>query len=158
MTPEERAVTDDPTRPKEPFRPDELVLPEVPAPDDVTGPWWAATGEHRLLLQRCAPCDHVQHPPRAVCTRCGTPDPGWTEASGRGVVDAHTVVHRAPRPGRPVPYVVARVRLAEGPVLLTNLDVPPADHDVLHTGQPVTVRWRDLPEGRALPVFVPEES
>lgn len=132
--------------------------PEVPAPDEVTAPWWEATREHRLLLQRCVPCHHLQHPPRAVCTRCGTTDLDWTTAAGRGVVDAHTVVHRAPRPGRPVPYVLARVRLDEGPLLLTHLEVPPTDHDGLHTGQSVTLRWRDLPDGRALPVFVPKES
>ncbi len=60
------------------------------------------------------------------------------------------MVHRAPRADATPPYVVARVRLAEGPVLLTRL--PDRDWTI---GDPVAVAWVDLPDGRALPVFHP---
>lgn len=127
------------------------AAPGVPQ-DHVTEPWWDATRERRLLLQHCAACDRVQHPPRPVCTACGA-EPGWSDAAGTGGVDAWTVVRRSPGPGLDPPYVVARVRLTEGPVLLTNLP----GTGPYRCGQPVALDWRALPDGRHLPVFVPED-
>lgn len=125
--------------------------PEVPPADDLTADWWQATREHRLVLQRCAGCGHHQHPPRAVCVRCGdTGRLGFVAASGDGTVDTFTVVHRAPRLDLVVPYTIARVRLAEGPLLLTRLTDDGAGWRI---GDPVTVDWVDLPDGRALPIF-----
>jgi uncharacterized OB-fold protein len=127
---------------------------DVPPPDDVTAGWWDATREHRLVIQTCATCGHRQHPPRALCVRCGTTGGlRFDPVSGRGVVDAWTVVHRAPRPDVPVPYTVVRIRLDEGPILLSNLADPPGAPEP-ELGTPVTVAWTDLPDGRALPVFI----
>ncbi|GAA2211643.1 Zn-ribbon domain-containing OB-fold protein [Nonomuraea monospora] len=118
--------------------------------DEITAPWWAAAREGRLLLQRCTECGHLQHYPRALCTSCGGGELGWRESAGFGVVDSFTEVHRAASPGMAVPYVVARVRLDEGPVLLTNL----VGEGPWCCDQRVRVAWRDLPEdGRRLPVF-----
>lgn len=125
--------------------------PEVPQ-NRVTGPWWDATRERRLLLQRCARCDRVQHPPLPVCTGCGA-ERGWVDAAGTGVIDAWTVVRRSPGPGFDPPYVLARVRLTEGPVVLTNLP----GTGPYRCGQRVGLGWRELPDGRHLPVFAPEE-
>lgn len=138
-----------------------FVPGEVPPADEVTAEWWDATREHRLTVQSCAACGHVQHPPRALCTGCGATDAlRLTPASGTGTVDTFTIVHRAPRPGVEAPYVVARVRLDEGPILLTRL-VGERDWAI---DDAVTVAWVDLPDGRALPVFhhttpdAPEET
>jgi len=129
---------------------------EVPEPDEVSGPWWEATERRVLLVQRCGACGHAQHPPRALCTGCGSDAAlGWDTASGAGAVDACTVVERA-MPGFAPPYVVARVRLAEGVLLLTN--VIAADPYAVGTGDAVRLDWRPLPDGRALPVFVPAHS
>jgi len=135
-----------------------VTHPPVPEPDEVTAPWWAATRHRELLVQVC-PAGHRQHPPRALCSVCGaTEGLDWLAAEGRGVVDACTTVHRAPAPGFEPPYVVARIRLAEGPVMLSN--VVGANPDGVRIGDPVVLDWRPLPDGRALPVFVPlpEES
>ncbi|GAA3617412.1 Zn-ribbon domain-containing OB-fold protein [Nonomuraea rosea] len=118
--------------------------------DEITAPWWDATREGRLLVQRCTACGHTQHYPRALCTGCGGTDLGWRESAGRGSVDSFTVVHRSPSPEHPAPYVVARVRLDEGPVLLTNL-IGGADW---RCDQRVRLAWRELDDGRRLPVFV----
>ncbi len=126
-------------------------------PDDVvTRPWWDATRDQRLQLQRCPRCGAVQHPPRSVCARCGDDRVERITSTGRGVVDAWTVVDRAPQPGFTPPYVVARVRLDEGPVLLTNLEG--ATVESWRIGAPVSLAWRALPDGRHLPVFVPREA
>ncbi|MEV0973527.1 Zn-ribbon domain-containing OB-fold protein [Microtetraspora glauca] len=128
---------------------------EVPEPDEVTGPWWEATRRRILLVQSCGACGHTQHPPRALCTGCGSDRHlDWVEASGAAVVDACTVVERA-MPGFAPPYVVARVRLAEGVLLLSN--VVADDPYLLDTGDRLRLDWRPLPDGRALPVFVPSE-
>jgi uncharacterized OB-fold protein len=124
---------------------------ELPPVDPLTAPWWDATREHRLLLQRCSGCGALQHHPRTVCTGCGaTEGLGWVDASGIGRLDCATEVHRAPAPGVEVPYVVARVRLAEGPLLLTHL-VGTAPQDAYDVD--LEVGWRPLPDGRNLPVF-----
>ncbi len=130
----------------------------LPPADALTEPWWNATREGRLLLQRCEACGGLQHYPRYACVRCGSVELGWTESAGDGVVDSFTAVHRAPRAGVPVPYLVARVRLDDGPLLLTNLVEVPADEDAVAIGDRVELRWRDLPDGRALPVFAPSRE
>lgn len=129
---------------------------EVPPADELTAGWWDATREHRLTVQVCSACSGVQHPPRAVCVSCGRTDRlALREVSGAGVVDSFTVVHRAPVKDLEVPYVIARVRLDEGAVLLTRLEGR-ADPDSWGIDERVTLDWVDLADGRALPVFRPE--
>lgn len=127
-----------------------------PPSDATTEPWWQATCNRRLVLQRCPRCAGIQHPPRSVCISCGADAPVWFTSTGTGVVDAWTVVHRAPQPGFTPPYVVARVRLDDGPLLLTNLEGAPLGS--WRCGAAVRVDWRPLPDGRHLPVFVPRED
>lgn len=128
-----------------------MTDPVLPIPDDITTPWWEATRESRLLLQSCRQCNHVQHYPRAVCTACGGGELEWIESAGVGVVDSFTVVHRAPSPAFQAPYVIARVRLAEGPTLLTRI-VGATDQE-LSCDIPVSLAWESLSEEFQLPVF-----
>jgi uncharacterized OB-fold protein len=127
--------------------------PELPPVDAVTQGWWDATRERRLVLQSCGACGAVQHYPRALCTSCGATDQlGWREVSGNGTVDSFSVVHRG-LPGFEAPYVVARVRLAEGPILMTNL--VDADVESWSCDDAVAVAWQPLSDGRHLPLFAP---
>jgi uncharacterized OB-fold protein len=133
---------------------DELdLLPEV---NSDTEPWWAATRECRLLVQRCRACGRFQHYPRYLCVHCSSTDLEFVDASGSGRVYSFTVVHRAPSTAFKTPYVVALVRLAEGPLLLTNI-VGPAPGEV-RCDMAVTVAWTPLSDGRNLPVFKPSEE
>lgn len=122
-----------------------------PLVDEVTRPWWDATRERRLVLQRCAACGAHQHYPGPVCRACGGSDLVFVPAAGTGTVRSCTVVHRAPSPDFTPPYTVALVALAEGPVLTTAL--VGADPDGWRCDEPVVVDWRPLPDGRHLPVF-----
>jgi uncharacterized OB-fold protein len=128
----------------------------IAAADSCTQQWWDATREERFLLQRCARCNHVQFYPRALCTSCGSTELTYEDASGHGTIYSFTVVGRAPHPAFTPPYIVALVRLTEGPVVLTNI----VGTDVVTSGdvrcdQPVHLRWEELPDGRKLPLFEP---
>jgi uncharacterized OB-fold protein len=116
--------------------------------------WWEATRKHRFLLQECDGCGLRQHPPRSVCLSCRGEDLGWRDARGDGAIDAWTTVHRSPGPGFDPPYVVARVRLSEGPVVLSHL----TGRAPYRCGDAVRLAWRALPDGRNLPVFDPMED
>jgi uncharacterized protein len=127
-----------------------LLDPQV---DRVSQPWWDATRERRLVVQRCTTCGHHQHYPRPVCLACAGTELGFVDAAGTGRVHAFTVVHRAPTPEFEPPYVVALVRLDEGVTLLTNvIDCAPDD---MRAEERVTVDWQPLHDGRHLPVFRP---
>ena len=122
---------------------------QLPPEDELTAPWWAGTRNNQLLLQTCRDCGHRQHHPRHLCLQCHGPDLGYTEATGQGVVDTFTEVHRSPRADLEVPYVIARVRLTEGPVMLSTL----VGDEEWQIGDEVRVDFQPLSDGRALPVF-----
>ena len=82
---------------------------QLPPITSETAPWWEATREQRLLVQRCEACGHHQHYPRAICTACASTRLDFVEAIGGATVYSHTTVHRAPSPEFTPPYVVALV-------------------------------------------------
>ncbi|MEM7271837.1 MAG: Zn-ribbon domain-containing OB-fold protein [Actinomycetota bacterium] len=124
----------------------------APRGNEDSQPFWDATADGRLTLQRCADCGTVVWWPRAICPACQSFDLGWFDAAGTGRVYSYTVVHRSVGQWRDAtPYIVAYVELDEGPRVMTNLvDVDPADVAV---DAPVRVVWHDTGEGTALPRF-----
>lgn len=100
---------------------DPAVLPRV---DEINRGHFEAAAEGRLALRRCAGCDLLFHYPRPRCPRCLSPDLVWEDVSGEATVLTAAQVSRPPWDDlpRPVPYVVAVVRLAEGPQMLTTVE------------------------------------
>ena len=128
-----------------------MSVPFVPPMDSTTEEWWEGTKNSLFLLQHCASCGYVQHPPRPLCTYCGMDDIQIAPSSGIGVVDSFTIVRRGAMEGFTPPYVVARVVLREGPIILTNLvGCPPDD---VSCGDVVTLAWLAIGDERQLPVF-----
>jgi uncharacterized OB-fold protein len=128
----------------------------VPGPDDA--PYWRALAEGVLLIQRCAACATVRHPPRPRCGDCASADYRWEAASGLGIVYSFTIVHHPPNPalaGR-VPYVVALIELDEGPRLVSN--VVGVDPERVTINQRVRVQFDPVGHGMALPQFTPTEQ
>jgi uncharacterized OB-fold protein len=126
----------------------ERPLPET---DGCAAEYWSAAKEGRLVIQRCKACGGVQHYGRPFCTHCGGAQSDWIDACGRGMVLSFTEVHRSPYDDLPAPYVVALVRLEEGPTLLTHIvDTPAA---AIRCDQLVQLEFRPLREGFQLPVF-----
>lgn len=127
--------------------------PETPDTKD----WWDATRDQRLTVQRCMACGHHQLYPRILCTSCHARDLELVDASGEATIHSFSVVHRSPDPDQfPAPYMVALVKLAEGPLLTSRIvDV---DHDAVTCDQPVTLQWEPLSDGRNLLVFTPTSN
>ena len=133
-----------------------LVVP-APTPTGETRTFWDACAEERFVLQRCADCGRWVFYPRAVCPFCWSTALEWLPASGFGRVRSFTVVHRPGHPGwlPAVPYVVAVIRLAEGPTMLTALiDVLP---DEVAVGMDVQVVLRPVGD-YTLPFFAPRPA
>ncbi|MEX0875005.1 MAG: Zn-ribbon domain-containing OB-fold protein [Actinomycetota bacterium] len=117
-------------------------------------PFFEATKENKLLIQRCPSCGRHQFYPRKLCIHCGSPDVEWVQASGRGSVHTFTVIHQQGMPGwrDEVPYVAAIIDLEEGVRMTSNIvDCAPGDVTV---AMPVEVTFVD--EGMyTLPKFRP---
>jgi uncharacterized OB-fold protein len=124
----------------------------APRPDPESAPYWAATLEGRLVVQRCTSCGNHQLYARAHCLRCRS-TVEWVEASGRGTIYSFTVIRQNfARPFRDqLPYIVAIVDLDEGARLMTNIvGSEPAD---VRIGAPVRVRFEPVSDEAALPMF-----
>jgi len=134
-----------------------VTTPQRPVPefDDVTTPFWEAAARHELVLQHCASCGAVRHPPRPVCPSCLSWESTWKPASGRGKVWSWVVAHPPVLPAfaEKAPYNVAVVELEEGVRMVGNLlDVA---NEEIHEGMAVEVTWEDVEEGVTLPQWRP---
>lgn len=109
--------------------------------------------QHRLLIQRCASCAVLRHPPGPCCPACGSLEWDTVEAAGHGHVYSFVVNHHPRHPAFDSPYLVAVVELAEGTRLITNLTgVAPDDVTI---GMAVVLDWLDADPEPTLPVFRP---
>ena len=124
----------------------------LPRPDALTAPFWAAAKQNKLLLQQCPACGDTRFPPSPVCPRCLADGQDWIEASGQGTLESWIDMHRAYWDGYKddLPYCVCLVRLAEGPLLVSNLLDKTDD---LRLGAPVKVVFDAVTEDVTLPKF-----
>lgn len=115
--------------------------------------WFEGAREHRLLVQRCAACSVLRHPPGPCCPECGSLEWDTVEASGRGQVYSFVVNHHPRHPAFDFPHLVAVVALDEGTRLIADLTgVAPEDVAI---GMPVVLDWLDADPDLSLPVFRP---
>lgn len=132
---------------------------ELPLPREskLNEPYWEASRRGELAIQRCTHCTHPFLYPRLWCPKCWAPEPKWECASGKGVVIACTVVYQAPYESYAalVPYVLAIVRLSEGPQLMAN--VVDCDPTAVTVGMAVTVRFEQRGDV-SVPQFAPEQG
>ncbi len=116
--------------------------------------FWEGLREHRLLIQRCASCSRLRHPPRPMCPACNSLEWDTVESSGRGTVHSFVMPQHPPFPFMTYPYIVALVDLAEGVRLISNLvDIAPDDASI---GIPVEVGFAEFDGGLVLHQFRPE--
>lgn len=123
--------------------------------DPLYAPFWDAAREHRLVMQRCTECGHVRWPANPACTECLATDYEWADLSGRGELFSWTTFHQRYHPewANEAPYNVSMVKLAEGPVMLSNVtDVADAD---LAIGMALEVWFDDVTDEVSIPKFRP---
>lgn len=114
-----------------------------------TNPFWDGAAAGRLMLQRCLDTGTVFYYPREFSPFTGGATE-WIEASGKGEVYSCSVSKRT-LPG----HCLAYVRLAEGPLMLTNIE---ADNlESIAIGQQVEVFFRPDAAGRMTPYFRQQE-
>src|SRR4030095_2088081 len=83
--------------------------------------FWDGVAAGRLLIQRCARCHRLQHPPAPMCPGCQGLDMEAIEASGRGTIHSFVVAQHPPIPPFEYPNVVLLVDLEEGTRLVLRL-------------------------------------
>jgi len=106
--------------------------------------WRLRVERYQLVGARCARCGRFHFPSRPVCLQCGGQDLEPYRFKGRGEVYSHVTMYKAPAGfEQDIPYVVALVKLDEGPLVTAQItDVEPGDVQV---GLPVEVvvrQWR----------------
>ncbi len=120
-----------------------------------TKAFWEGCREHVIRIQKCGDCGHLRWPPAFLCSNCLSRNTQWITATGRGTVYSYVVYHVAYDPSfkEDLPYVVALVKLEEGPHLLTN--IVGCDPQALSCEMAVEVVWDDVTEAVSLPKFRP---
>ncbi|HWU22945.1 MAG TPA: OB-fold domain-containing protein [Nocardioides sp.] len=137
-------------------RPASAPLRPRPALNRDNAFWFAAAREHRLVIQRCADCGELRHPPGPMCPHCRSLAWDTVDACGTATLYSWVVAHHPRHPAFESPYLVAVVELAEGTRLITNLvDCAPDD---LAIGMPLELVWLDADPELTLPVFGPTGS
>ena len=116
------------------------------APENVE--YWTAARDGRLLVRTCDDCVRPHYYPRGRCPFCAGFNTRWVGSPGRGTVYSFTVMRRM-FPS----YIPAYVALDEGITLLTHL--VDCDPETVRIGQPVSVTFRPVDDGRMAPMFTP---
>lgn len=118
---------------------------------DAADVFWEGCSRREFWLQYCNSCAQWQYYPRSICSHCWQ-NSGleWRRPSGTAALESFSVVHRGSGGFADLaPYVVALVRLEEGPVMMTNI-IEAADD--LSIGDRLTVDFAEH-NGRVVPVF-----
>ena len=107
--------------------------------------WRTSRQRMSLIGEVCPHCGTKLFPPRDVCPKCGGPAKEPFPFSGKGVVYSFSTMYSAPKGfEKYVPYMVALVRLDEGPLVTAQLtDV---ERSEVHIGMPVEMVTRKMRE------------
>jgi uncharacterized OB-fold protein len=115
--------------------------------------WFDGARSHVLLIQRCASCGTLRHPPLPACGVCQSLEWDTLEASGRGTLYSFVVVHYPQVEPFDYPLPIGLVELEEGTRVVANLEgIAPGE---LQIGLPLKATFVDFDSGLSLPVFVP---
>lgn len=143
------------------FRPAQQHLPAASSPPKAAHPrpaitrdsgfFWEGLKERRLLIRRCAQCQHLHHPPGPMCPKCHASAWDVQQMSGRGIVHSYVIVYQPQLPGFRYPLPVALVELEEGVRLIGNLSgVAP---EQVRIGLAVEVQFIEVEPGYVLYAF-----
>jgi uncharacterized OB-fold protein len=122
-----------------------------PAVNEDTEFFWDGCLRGELLIQRCAECGHLRHPPGPMCPVCHSVKWDTITSSGNGVVYSYVVVHH-PRPKTVTePYVVGLIELEEGTRFVA--DVVGDQIDDVQIGDAVQLEFQRVDDELTVPRF-----
>lgn len=106
--------------------------------------WRRINNRYNLVGTQCKTCNTHFFPPRSLCPSCRRKgDVVSCDFSGKGTVVSWTEVHAAPEGhGGNVPYLLALVKLEEGPTVMAQL----VEIHQPSIGQDVEVAFRKISE------------
>ena len=124
----------------------------LPHPSILAQPFWDGCRRHELVVQHCERCSTFVFYPRATCPHCGARELTWETVSGNATLFTFTIARRPTHRllADRVPYVIAVVRLDEGPHLTSSV-VDVALGTVV-IGQRLRVDFEDY-ETLSIPIF-----
>jgi uncharacterized OB-fold protein len=131
----------------------QLLPPNIGA-DTLDDPFWDGCRRHEFLLHVCGVC-HRAYWPSSTCIDHGWATMAWQPSSGRGVIHTYTVFHHSylPWTADKVPYIIAVVKLDEGPFFHSDiLECPIED---IAVDMPVEAVFLDAEDGWVIPHFRP---
>lgn len=139
------------------FRPAARSEPKPPRPRPAITMdsqfWFDGVADGKLLIQRCASCGTLRHPPGPACGHCRSYEWDTVESSGRGTVHSFVVNHYPQVPAFDYPLPIGLIELEEGTRLVADLiGVDPAD---IAVGMPVEVEFVAVDDELTLPMFRP---
>jgi len=107
--------------------------------------WQSRASRYNLVGEICESCGAKLFPPRDICPECEVPAKTPFTFSGRGEVYSYATAYHSPTSFKKyVPYVVALVKLEEGPLITAQLtDVDPEEVKI---GLPVEMVTRKIQE------------
>jgi len=107
--------------------------------------WRRLKNIYNLIGTQCTRCKSFYYPPRSLCPECRRESKIVPfRFSGSGEVFSYTIVHTGARDFEKLtPYVLALIRLDEGPMMTSQVICPP---EKVHIGMKVRMVFRKLGE------------
>ena len=112
---------------------------------------WEFIGKKAWHLQCCANCGLTLYPPAPGCSSCLSTKLEWKPVSGRARVISWAIFHKQYLPAYPAPYNVVAVKLAEGPIFISNLEGNAPSGNWINAE--VQLVYSTMPDGAVLPRF-----
>jgi uncharacterized OB-fold protein/acyl dehydratase len=115
--------------------------------------FWDGVRAGKLLIQRCAACERLRHPPGPMCPGCRSLEWDTLESAGSGEVYSYVLHYHPQIPPFEAGHPVALVALDEGTRLVA--DLVGVEPDAVHIGMRVQVEFNTLDDELVLPQFRP---
>lgn len=123
----------------------------TPGISDDTAFFWEGLEQGKLLIQRCAECETLRHPPAPVCIKCHSFDWDTIESSGAGTLYSFVVMHYPEVPPYDYPNPIGLIELEEGVRIIAGLKGGKSKD--FKIGQQLTVEFATFDEELTLPLF-----
>lgn len=102
-----------------------------------------------FLGLKCKQCGTYIVPPKKVCTQCGNEDMEVVEIRKEGEIQTFTVINVSPE-GFVPPYIVAIVKLDEGPWVMGNVEgIEPLETDIELIERRVKIGHKVIPADKS---------